>query len=70
MDELTILAEIWGVTAEEAMRRVAQAARDANASRKRALAVLEKIRRHPPYPPGRVQEMIDDANRLRKESWD
>ncbi|MDP9290790.1 MAG: hypothetical protein M3O82_00340 [Verrucomicrobiota bacterium] len=70
MTELATLCEVWGVTPEEAMRRVAQAARDANASRKKALAVLEKIRRHPPYPPGRVQRMIDEASRLRKESWD
>jgi hypothetical protein len=40
------------------------------ASRKLALAVLDEIRRDPPYPPGRVQAMIDEANRLRKESWE
>lgn len=40
------------------------------ASRTSALAALEKVRRHPPYPPGRVQIMIEEANRLRKESWE
>ena len=41
-----------------------------DASRNRALAALEKVRRHPPYPAGRVQAMIDEASRLRKESWE
>jgi hypothetical protein len=41
-----------------------------NASREIALAVLDEVRRNPPYPPGRVQAMIDEANRLRKESWE
>jgi hypothetical protein len=40
------------------------------ASRDRALAALESVRRHPPYPAGRVQAMIEEANRLRKESWE
>jgi len=40
------------------------------ASRNTRLAALEKVRRHPPYPPGRVQAMIEEANRLRKESWE
>jgi plasmid stability protein len=39
-----------------------------DASRDRALAALEGARRHPPYPPGRVQAMIEEANRLRNES--
>jgi plasmid stability protein len=38
--------------------------------REKALAVLDEVRRNPPYPPGRVQAMIDEANRLRKESWE
>jgi hypothetical protein len=40
------------------------------ASRDRALAALERVRRHPPYPAGRVQAMIEEASRLRKESWE
>jgi len=40
------------------------------APRDRALAALEEVRRHPPYPAGRVQAMMDEANRLRKESWE
>ncbi len=40
------------------------------AAREEALAVLDEVRRNPPYPPGRVQAMIDEANRLRKESWE
>ncbi len=39
-------------------------------SREKALAVLDEVRRNPPYPPGRVQAMIDEANRLRKASWE
>jgi hypothetical protein len=39
-------------------------------SRRRALTALEKVRRDPPYPPGKVQSMIDEAERLRKESWE
>lgn len=70
MAELIDISEVWGVTPREAMRRVAQAAQAANSSRKRALAALSKVRDNPPYAPGRVQEMIDEANRLRKESWD
>ena len=38
-------------------------------SRRKALAVMEEIRRNPPYPPGRVQELIDETNRLRREGW-
>ncbi len=38
-------------------------------SRETALAVLDEVRRNPPYPPGRVQAMIDEASRLRKASW-
>jgi len=40
------------------------------ASREKALAVLDEVRSNPPYPPGRVQEMIDEADRLRKASWE
>jgi plasmid stability protein len=40
------------------------------ASSERALAALESVRRHPPYPAGRVQAMIDEATWLRKESWE
>jgi len=40
------------------------------ASREKALAVLDEVRRNPPYPPGTVQAMIDEANRLRKASWE
>jgi Arc/MetJ-type ribon-helix-helix transcriptional regulator len=40
------------------------------ASREKALAVLDEVRRNPPYPPGKVQAMIDEANRLRKVSWE
>jgi hypothetical protein len=50
----------------EEMTETAKWAED---SRRKALAVMEEIRRHPPYPPGRVQEMIDEVNRLRKEGW-
>ena len=39
-------------------------------SREKALAVLDEVRRNPPYPPGTVQAMIDEANRLRKASWE
>jgi len=39
-------------------------------SRDRALAALESVRRNPPYPAGKVQAMIEEANRLRKESWE
>lgn len=38
-------------------------------SRRKALAVMEEIRRNPPYTPERVQEMIEQINRLRKEGW-
>jgi hypothetical protein len=41
-----------------------------NALQNRALAALERVRRHPPYPAGRVQAMIDEANSLRKEAWE
>ncbi len=68
--ELSSLGVLWGVTPAEAVRRVARVARDANASRSRALEVLSKIQREPLYPAGRVQRMIEEADRLRKESWD
>ena len=70
MAEIVELAGVWGVSPEEALGRVAQTARAANASRARSLAIMEEVQRNPPYPPGRVQEMIDEANRLRKETWD
>ncbi len=37
--------------------------------RRKALAVMEEIRMNPPYPPGRVEEVIAETNRLRKEGW-
>jgi len=64
------LAEVWGVSPDEALKRLSQTARSANASRTKALAVLGRVRSHPPYPKGTVQAMIDEANRLRKESWE
>jgi hypothetical protein len=41
-----------------------------HSSRQKALATLESVRRHPPYPAGKVQAMIEEADRLRKESWE
>ena len=64
------LAEVWGVSPDEALKRLSQTARSANASRTKALAVLGRVRSRPPYPKGTVQAMIDEANRLRKESWE
>jgi hypothetical protein len=68
--EIVDLAGVWGVTPGVALKRITETARAANASRKKALAALEKVRRHPPYAAGKVQAMIDEANRLRKESWE
>jgi hypothetical protein len=48
---------------------MAEAAKRQEDSRRKALAVMEEIRRNPPYRSGRVQEMIDEINRLRKEGW-
>ncbi len=70
MTAIIELAEVWGVSLDEALKRLAQTARSANASRTKALAVLDRVRSHPPYPKGTVQAMIDEANRLRKESWE
>lgn len=39
-------------------------------SRRRAMAVLESIRCNPDYPEARVQEIIDKAKRMGKESED
>jgi hypothetical protein len=46
-----------------------ETARREEESRRKALAVMEEIRRNPPYSPKRVQELIEENNRLRKEGW-
>ena len=38
-------------------------------SRRKALAIMEEIRRNPPRSPKRVQKLIEETNRLRKEGW-
>jgi len=70
MAEIVKLADAWGVSPDEALVRLTQTARAANAAREKSLGIMEEIERNPPYPPGRVREMIDEANRLRKETWD
>jgi hypothetical protein len=46
-----------------------ETARREEESRRKALAVMEEIRRNPPYSPERVQELIKETNRVRKEGW-
>ena len=38
-------------------------------SRRKAMAAMEEIRRHP-LPPQRVKELMGEMTRLRKEGWD
>lgn len=37
--------------------------------KKKPMEVLAEIRKNPLHRPGKVSQMIDQANRLRKEGW-
>lgn len=56
----------WPALVKEEMDATARREEE---SRRKALAVMEEIRRNPPYSPKRVQELIEETNRLRKEGW-